>query len=374
MILRKNTDTILSRIGQNKAIIILGPRQCGKTTLLKMIVEKFDAPCIWFNGDDPADAVMLENSSVERLKTLIGHHKLIVIDEAQEIKNIGGTVKLITDLIKNVCPIISGSSSFELYYKLNEPLTGRKYEHNLFPFSFSEMVDEHGLKFELQQLENRLIFGSYPEIVTNPGNEKELLTELTSSYLYKDIFKFGNIRKPKELEKVVQLLAWQVGSEVNTSEIAQSAGISSETVERYMDLMEKAYIIFQLPAFSRNLRNEIKKNKKVYFYDNGIRNAIIGNYSLPDSRNDIGALWENYLVSERKKFNHYRGFYGFSYFWRTQQQQEIDYLEEIDGNISVFELKWNPNKKPRFPLTFTRNYEVEITMVVNRNNIEQFIS
>ena len=339
-----------------------------------MLIDQVDSPCIWFNGDDPSDARMLENSSTERLKLLIGQNRIIVIDEAQEIDNIGVTVKLIIDSIDHVTPIISGSSAFELSNKLNEPLTGRKFEHHLFPFSFSEMVDEHGLKKELQQLENRLIYGSYPEIVTNPGNEKELLTELTSSYLYKDVFKYGNLRKPKELEKIVQLLAWQIGSEVNVSEISQSAGISFDTVERYMDLLEKAFVIFQLPAFSRNLRNEIRKNKKIYFYDNGVRNAIIGNYSLPENRNDIGALWENYLVSERKKFNNYRGFYGFSYFWRTQQQQEIDYLEEIDGKISAFEFKWNPNKNPRLPLTFTRNYKVETSMVVNRENLERFLS
>jgi len=339
-----------------------------------MLLDQVDSPFIWFNGDDPADARMLENSSTERLKSLIGKNKIIVIDEAQEIDKIGVTVKLIIDSIDDVTPIVSGSSAFELSNRLNEPLTGRKYEHHLFPFSFSEMLIEHGLKQELQQLENRLIYGLYPEIVTNPGNEKELLIELTSSYLYKDVFKYGNIRKPKELEKIVQLLAWQVGSEVNISEISQSAGISFDTVERYIDLLEKAFIIFQLPAFSRNLRNEIRKNKKIYFYDNGVRNAIIGNYSLPENRNDIGALWENYLVSERKKFNHYRGFYGFAYFWRTQQQQEIDYLEEIDGKISAFEFKWNPNKKPRLPLTFTRNYKVEKSMVVNRDNLEHFLS
>jgi predicted AAA+ superfamily ATPase len=374
VIRRENSDTIHSRIGQDKTLIILGPRQCGKTTLLRMLLDQVDSPFIWFNGDDPADARMLENSSTERLKSLIGKNKIIVIDEAQEIDKIGVTVKLIIDSIDDVTPIVSGSSAFELSNRLNEPLTGRKYEHHLFPFSFSEMLIEHGLKQELQQLENRLIYGSYPEIVTNPGNEKELLIELTSSYLYKDVFKYGNIRKPKELEKIVQLLAWQVGSEVNISEISQSAGISFDTVERYIDLLEKAFIIFQLPAFSRNLRNEIRKNKKIYFYDNGVRNAIIGNYSLPENRNDIGALWENYLVSERKKFNHYNGFYGFAYFWRTQQQQEIDYLEEIDGKISAFEFKWNPNKNPRLPLTFTRNYKVEKSMVVNRDNLEHFLS
>jgi hypothetical protein len=236
------------------------------------------------------------------------------------------------------------------------------------------MIEHHDLRTELQKLEQRLIYGSYPEVVTNEGREKELLNLLASSYLYKDIFKFGNIRKPSELEKIVQLLAWQIGSEVNTSEVAVSAGTTSETVERYIDILEKAYIVFRLPSFARNVRNEIKKNKKIYFYDNGIRNAVVGNFSFLSNRNDVGALWENYLVSERRKLNSYRSFYGSTYFWRTPQQQEIDYIEEIDGKISAFEFKWNPKKKTRFSLTFTKNYHPETTEIFHRDNYESFLT
>ena len=373
MIQRTIEDNIIKRIDGKKSIILLGPRQCGKTTLLKSTCEKLTKPYIWFNGDNPGDARLIENSSLERLKSIIGKNEVIVIDEAQDIPNIGKTIKLIVDYIEDVCPIISGSSSFELSSELNEPLTGRKYEFNLYPLSFKEMVNYHDLRTELQQVEQRLIFGSYPEVLTNPGKEKELLHLLASSYLYKDIFKFGNIRKPSDLEKIVQLLAWQIGNEVNISEVAKSAGTTSETVERYINILEKAYIVFRLPSFSRNVRNEIKKNKKVYFYDNGIRNAVIGHFSFISNRNDVGALWENYLVSERKKLNSYQGFYGSSYFWRTQQQQEIDYIEEIDGKISAFEFKWNPNKKSGFPVTFTKTYHPHKTEIIHRENYESFL-
>ena len=374
MIQRIIQKDILDRIKDKKAILLLGPRQCGKTTLLKSVAEHSGKSYIWFNGDNPADARLLEGSSVARLKSLIGKNELIIIDEAQDIQGIGKTIKLITDYINGACPVVSGSSSFELSSELSEPLTGRKHEYNLYPFSFRELLDNGDLRTVVQEIEQRLIFGSYPEVCTNPGQEKELLSLLASSYLYKDIFKFGSLRKPAQFEKIVQLLAWQVGSEVNISGVAQSAGTSSETVERYIDMLEKAFIVFRLPAFSKNLRNEIKKNKKVYFYDNGIRNAVIGNYSLLENRNDVGALWENYLVSERRKYNAYRYFYGHPYFWRTRQQQEIDYIEEVDGSISAWEFKWNPAKKTSFPLTFTKTYHPSKTEVIHRDNFELFLS
>lgn len=361
-------------LGQDRAIIIYGPRQCGKTTLLKFICSRLDGEFLWLNGDENADAALLADNSRDRLSKILGNHKYLIIDEAQEVRDIGKVVKTIIDSIPGICPILSGSSAFELANKLNEPLTGRKFEVYLYPLAFSELSNYHGLKQELQELERRLIFGSYPDIVIGTGKEKELLHELTGSYLYKDVFKYGNIRKPKELEKIITLLAWQIGSEVNISEIARESGTSSETVERYIDLLQKAFILFELPAFSRNLRNEIKKNKKIYFYDNGIRNALTGNFSLLANRNDVGALWENYLVSERQKVNAFRSFYGFRYFWRTQQQQEIDYLEEIDGEIHAFEFKWNPNKKVRFSKTFTSNYPVTQTMTVNQGNYEKFLT
>lgn len=374
MIPRIPLHQITSKLDKHRAIVIYGPRQCGKTTLLNMLTPELKGDFLWLDGDDSADAALLSDSSKERLKRVVGENKYLIIDEAQEIDEIGKKIKIIIDSLPGVCPILSGSSAFELANKLNEPLTGRKFEFHLYPMAFSEMSTHHGLRKEIQQIESRLIFGSYPEIIMNPGQEKDLLTELTSSYLYKDVFKYGNIRKPKELEKIVTMLAWQVGSEVNTSEIAREAGTSSHTVERYIDLLQKAYIIFELPAFSRNLRNEIKKNKKIYFFDNGIRNAVIGNLGLLANRNDVGALWENYLVSERHKINAFRGFHGYKYFWRTRQQQEIDYLEEADGKINAFEFKWNPRKMPAFSHTFTRNYPVHSTTVVNPGNYDRFLT
>lgn len=374
MIKRSIQEDILERIPDKKAIILLGPRQCGKTTLLRNISDRLKKPFIWFNGDNPSDARMLENSSLERLRSIIGNNEIIIIDEAQDISNIGKTVKLITDYLGNVCPIISGSSSFELSSELNEPLTGRKYEFNLYPLTFKELVNHRDLRSELQDLERRLIYGSYPEVHTNPQREKELLYLLASSYLYKDVFKFGNIKKPFQLEKIVRLLALQVGNEVNISEVANSAGTSSETVERYIDILEKAFIVFRLPALARNVRNEIKRNRKIYFYDNGIRNAVIGNFGAISNRDDVGTLWENYLTSERRKMNAYNRFYGHSYFWRTQQQQEIDYIEEVDGNISAYEFKWNPNKQSRFPVTFTKNYKPVSTEIIHRENFESFLN
>jgi len=374
MIPRLPLHKITSKLDRHRAIVLYGPRQSGKTTLLKMVTSQLEGDYLWLNGDENADAALLSDNSRERLKRLIGKNKYLIVDEAQEINEIGKKIKVIIDSLPDVCPILSGSSAFELVNKLNEPLTGRKFEIFLYPMAFSEMSAHHGLRKEIQQLESRLIFGSYPEIIMNPGQEKDLLTELTSSYLYKDVFKYGNIRKPKELEKIVTLLAWQVGSEVNTSEIAGEAGTSSHTVDRYIDLLQKAFILFELPAFSRNLRNEIKKNKKIYFFDNGIRNALIGNLGLLANRNDVGSLWENYLVSEKHKLNAFLDFHGYKYFWRTRQQQEIDYLEEADGKISAFEFKWNPRKVATFSRTFTRNYSVHSTTVVNPDNYDRFLT
>jgi len=374
MIPRLPLHKITSKLDRHRAIVLYGPRQSGKTTLLKMVTSQLEGDYLWLNGDENADAALLSDNSRERLKRLIGKNKYLIVDEAQEINEIGKKIKVIIDSLPDVCPILSGSSAFELANKLNEPLTGRKFEIFLYPMAFSEMSAHHGLRKEIQQLESRLIFGSYPEIIMNPGQEKDLLTELTSSYLYKDVFKYGNIRKPKELEKIVTLLAWQVGSEVNTSEIAGEAGTSSHTVDRYIDLLQKAFILFELPAFSRNLRNEIKKNKKIYFFDNGIRNALIGNLGLLANRNDVGSLWENYLVSEKHKLNAFLDFHGCKYFWRTRQQQEIDYLEEADGKISAFEFKWNPRKVATFSRTFTRNYSVHSTTVVNPDNYDRFLT
>ena len=373
MIKRLLYSYINNRLFKGKAILILGPRQSGKTTLIESILRDHSQPSIVLNGDEPDVRELLSSPTSTRLKSIIGKHKIVFIDEAQRIPNIGITIKLFTDILKEVQVIATGSSAFDLANKTNEPLTGRKYEYLLFPFSFGEMVDHHGLIEEKRLLESRLIFGYYPEIVTKPGEEKELLKLLSGSYLYKDILTFEQVKKPAILEKIVKALALQIGSEITYHEIGQLVGADNETVEKYVDLLEKAFVVFRLPAFSRNIRNEIKKGKKVYFYDNGIRNAVISNFSAVNNRSDIGALWENLLISERMKYLHYSGVDVSRYFWRTTMQQEIDYIEESSGKLSAFEIKWNPKAKVRFPKTFINAYPLSSTKLITPENFESFL-
>lgn len=373
MIKRYIHNDIISRLFKGKAILILGPRQSGKTTLVESILKDHPQPSISLNGDEADVREILSNTTSTRLKSIIGKNKIVFIDEAQRIPNIGLTIKLFTDSIKDVQVIASGSSSFDLVNKTNEPLTGRKYEYHLFPLSFVEMVEHHGLLEEKRLLEHRLIFGYYPEIVTKPGEEMELLKLLSGSYLYKDLLTLEFVKKPAKLEKIVKALALQIGSEVTYHEIGQLVGADNETIEKYIDLLEKAFVVFRLPAFSRNVRNEIKKGKKVYFYDNGIRNAVISNFSAAPTRSDVGALWENLIISERMKYLHYSGADALRYFWRTTMQQEIDYVEEINGKLSAFEFKWNPKTKGRFSKTFTNAYPETSTKIITPENFESFL-
>jgi len=373
MIKRLLYSYINNRLFKGKAILILGPRQSGKTTLIESILHDHSQPSISLNGDEPDVRELLSNTTSTRLKSIIGKNKIVFIDEAQRIPNIGITIKLFTDALKGIQVIATGSSAFDLANKTNEPLTGRKYEYLLFPFSFGEMVDHHGLIEEKRLLENRLIFGYYPEIVTKPGEEKELLKLLSGSYLYKDILALEQVKKPAILEKIARALALQVGSEITYHEIGQLVGADNETVEKYVDLLEKAFVVFRLPAFSRNIRNEIKKGKKVYFYDNGIRNAVISNFSAVSTRSDVGPLWENLVISERMKYLHYSGADVSRYFWRTTMQQEIDYIEETSGKLSAFEIKWNPKAKVRFPKTFINAYPLNSTKLITPENFESFL-
>jgi predicted AAA+ superfamily ATPase len=358
---------------KNKAIIIFGPRQVGKTTLVEDLLKDFKEPIIRFNGDESDIRELLTNPTSSMLKTLTAGKEIVLIDEAQRIENIGITVKLFVDTMPEKQIIATGSSSFELANKINEPLTGRKYEVMLFPLSFSEMTRYHGLLEEKRQLEQRLVFGSYPEIVTNPKEAKQNLKALAGSYLYKDILSFCSIQKPVVLEKILKALALQLGSEVKYSELANLIGVDKQTIEKYIDILEKAFILFRLPALNRNIRNEIKKGKKIYFFDNGIRNAVIGNFTHTRLRTDIGALWENYLVSERKKVFSYGNSDVFPYFWRTVQQQEIDYIEEDSGIISAWEFKWNQKTKVKFSKTFVSNYSPVTTSIISPSNFEELL-
>lgn len=373
MITRKLETVIQSRMFKGKAIILLGPRQTGKTTLLKKITTGQNQDVLWLDADDPFVRSQLTNANIADLKRLVGNYKIMVVDEAQQIKNIGLTLKLITDHIPNVQLLVSGSSALELAEEISEPLTGRKYEFFLYPLSFEELLDHYGWMEEKRLLEQRLLYGSYPEIVTTTGNVKETLSLLAGSYLYKDIFKYKDLRRPELLERLLQSLALQLGSQVSYNELSRMIGADIETVERYISLLEKTFVIFRLPSFSRNVRNELKKSRKIFFYDNGIRNAIINNFSPLNLRNDKGALWENYLISERMKFLHYNGLYANRYFWRTQQQQEIDYLEDTDGTIHAFEFKWSNTTKAKIPVTFSIAYPDHTFEVVTPEKYEFFL-
>ncbi len=356
-----------------KAVLLIGPRQVGKTTLMEKIKEGFTGKSLWLDCDEPDVRQRLTNTSSTALKNWFADAELVLIDEAQRVKNIGLTLKLITDKIKQVKLLAAGSSSFELANEINEPLTGRKWEFMLLPLSIEEMQQHHGEMEEQRLLHHRLVYGMYPEIISRPGKELSLLLHLSGSYLYKDIFTFHDVRKPEVLEKLLQSLALQIGSEVNYNELAQMCGTDQATIQRYFDLLEKAYVVFRLPAFSRNLRNELKKSRKVYFYDNGIRNALINNFQPVDLRTDMGALWENFLVSERTKWLVNHQHYAIRYFWRTTQQQEIDYLEEKDGILYAFEFKWSSTSKVSFPKTFLAAYENSQTLVVSPENYLKFV-
>jgi predicted AAA+ superfamily ATPase len=373
MVRRQQTDYARARLFKGKALLVFGPRQVGKTTFVENLIADLDKKTLFLNGDESDVLVLFENPNVTKLKNIIGDNEILVIDEAQRITNIGIVIKIIVDQLKSVQVIATGSSSFELANKLNEPLTGRKYEMFLYPIAFSEMVTHNGLLEEKRNLEQRLIYGSYPEIITNPIDAKEHIKLISNSYLYKDLFLLDQISKPVLLQKIVKALALQVGSEVNYNELSRLLQIDNKTVEKYIDLLEKAFVIFKLPALSNNVRNEIKKGKKIYFYDNGIINAVIGNFNPLSQRTDIGGLWENYIISERIKHLNIQQNEAISYFWRTTQQQEIDYIEKIDNQILACEIKWNPKAKYKIPVTFSTNYENVESKIVTPDNYEEFL-
>jgi len=370
MYLRILENIIKEKIGSGKAIIIVGARQVGKTTLIKNLLQEKEY--LFFDADDPTIRQLLSSPNTEQIRTFLGDYKTVFVDEAQRIEEIGLTLKIITDQFKNVQLFVSGSSSFDLGNKLNEPLTGRKWEYELFPISWEEFEKREGFIKAEQQIENRLLYGFYPEVLNNQGKERGVLKNLTSSYLYRDILAFSEIRKPEILDNLLLALSLQVGSEVNYNELAKTIGVNKITIQKYIDILEKAYIVFRLSSFSRNLRTEIKRNRKIYFYDNGIRNMIIGNFNQLKLRTDVGALWENFLISERVKQNIYKDTFARMYFWRTKQQQEIDFVEEKDGKIFGFEFKWKSKSKIKLPATFIKTYDAE-TKIIDRNNFREFV-
>jgi predicted AAA+ superfamily ATPase len=372
MINRIIHEQFQKKLFQGKALILVGPRQVGKTTLLKLLFDK-KPEVLWLTGDDPETRALLHEISLRRWKLLIGKHTILVIDEAQRIENIGIKLKLVIDHMKEVQVVASGSSAFELANKINEPLTGRTWTYHLYPLSHKELVEHHGWLSEKQNLDQRLIYGSYPEVVNNPDEARTVLQALADSYLFKDILMWEGIKKADKLVQLLQAVAYQVRNEVSYNELGKIVGLDSETVGKYIQLLEKAYIIFRLPPLSRNLRKEIKTKRKIYFYDNGIRNAVIARFQPLELRDDIGALWENWLISERKKVLKYNRVSVNSFFWRTQDQQEIDYVEERDGFFHAFEMKWNPNRRVRFSKTFLRAYPKHTMTILNRDTFGPFL-
>lgn len=370
MINRSLSKTLINKFGKGKAILLIGPRQVGKTTLIQNLLK--DKKHLFLNGDDPQIRDLLNTPNTEEIKAIIGKNDLVFIDEAQRFENIGLTLKLITDQFKGVQLLVTGSSAFELKNLINEPLTGRKWQYHLYPISWQEFEEHFSYLTAQQQLEHRMIYGMYPEIIMNLGEEKERLRVLIDSFLYKDIYSFFNIKKPKLLEKLLSALAYQVGQEVSYNELSRLLGIDKNTVSNYIDILESNFVIFRLSPFSKNLRSEIKRNQKIYFYDNGLRNSIIGDYRPLDTRQDKGALWENFLISERQKLNAYHQNYSKSYFWRTTRQQEIDYIESTADQLYAYEFKWNSKKKTKFPKTFTDAYHAN-TKVIDKKIFRELL-
>ncbi len=373
MISRNLYKSIRARLGQGKAVVVFGARQVGKTTLVRALLEDCYERVLRLNGDEPDVRSSLENATSSQLRMLCAGHDAIFIDEAQRIPNIGLTIKLLVDEIPEVQTVATGSSAFELADRIQEPLTGRKFEFHLYPLSYREMAEHHSLLEERRLLEQRLVYGFYPEIVTHPDDARERLLLLADSYLYKDLLMLEDIKKPGLLEKILRALALQLGSEVSYAEIASLVGSDRATVEKYIELLEKVYVVFRLPAFSRNARNEIRKGRKIYFHDLGIRNALLGSFQPVANRTDIGSLWENFLIVERMKTMEAEMKRVKRYFWRTTQKQEIDYIEEQNEQLLACEFKWNPRKQRALPAPFTRSYPNATAAHVSRNVYEDFV-
>ena len=381
LIKRQLHNVIKERMFKGKAIVLIGARQVGKTTLFEQILSDPDIQVpqdqiLRLYCDDAQTRAILEQAdNLNNMRMLIANNRIVLVDEAQRIQGIGLILKLITDHFKDVQLLVTGSSSLALQGKLNEPLTGRKFEYDLYPISTQELLNNGGLLRVRQSLEARLIYGSYPDVVSSADNVRDILMNLSGSYMYQDLLSMEGVRKPVLLEKLLVALALQVGGVVSYNELAQTIGSDAKTVEKYVDLLEKCYVVFRLNGLSRNLRNELKKSKKIFFYDNGIRNALIHNFNPLDLRDDAGALWENFCIAERIKYNHYNGRFVNRYFWRTSERQEIDYVEECDGQMSAFEMKSNPNKaNVALPSAFLKAYSVKETSVITPDNYVDWLA
>jgi predicted AAA+ superfamily ATPase len=363
-----------NNIDFEKAIVLKGARQVGKTTLISKLLRN-KKKVLWVDGDDPTTRNLWSDISKETLKIFIEPFDYIVIDEAQRIENIGLAVKMIVDMKLNKQVIVSGSSSINLASSVNEALTGRKWNVELFPLSWQEIAAQYGLFEALKRLDNLLIYGNYPEIVEAKDRQTERLKELTSSYLYQDILEYGDIRKPELLVKLLRAIAYQVGNEVSYNELANTLQTDNETIRRYIDLLEDSYVIFRLPPLSTNPRKEISTSRKIYFFDNGIRNALLNDFKPVEVRNDKGAIWENFIVSEIYKKNRYAPHTDTNelFFWRSKAKSEIDLILKRADNIEAIEIKYSPRKKGSFPPSFIERYQPSKTGTLNRDNFYEYL-
>jgi predicted AAA+ superfamily ATPase len=365
---RQITPKIEQDLFKGKIIILLGARQVGKSTLIKMLPSTNKLKTMWLDGENADVIQLLKNANSERLKQITINHQVVVIDEAQKIENIGSILKLFADYHKEIQVIASGSSAFELRNTLNEPLTGRKFEYHLYPISFPEMVAHSNLLQEIRQLPQRLVYGCYPEIVTRPNDAERLLRFLSESYLYKDIFLFKGIKKPEKMLELLRHLAWQIGNEVNPNELSKHLKIDHQTVESYITMLEQAFVVYKLPAYHTNQRNELKKSKKIYFNDLGIRNALINDFRPIETRSDSGSLFENFVINELLKQNEYKQIHANFYFWRNTDQREIDLVVQKNNQLQTFEIKWSPTKKMHLTKSFSNIYGEVIFTTVHREN------
>jgi len=373
MINRKIEKNIVENLFKGKVIIIYGAKQVGKTTLVKKIADDYKGQSSYFNCDLISVQDALSIPEANRIKDFLGDHNIIILDEAQRIKNIGLTLKILIDTYPELQIIATGSSSFDLANEINEPLTGRKIVFNLFPLSVEEIMGDNGFLYIDSKLEKILRYGTYPDVFFSEDKEAaSKLEEIASSYLFKDILSFDKIKKSSIIVKLLQLLALQVGSEVSYNELATKLGINRITVEKYIDILEQCFILFRINSFSRNLRNEISKSIKIYFYDLGVRNILIKNLNPLDIRNDAGFLWENFCILERMKRNKYNNIFANYYFWRTYNQKGINFIEERDGKLFAYEFKLN-KEHSKAPSIFLETYKNSQYQTINRENYYKFL-
>jgi hypothetical protein len=373
-LVRDLSDNILKKLKPNKVVLVFGARRVGKTLLVKEILAKVNEPVLILNGEDINVHDKLAIRSVENYKQILGTYKLLYIDEAQKIPEIGEKLKLMIDEIDGLKIIISGSSSFDIHKDAGEPLTGRKYTFNLYTFSENEYNQIENSISKIDRLSERLVFGNYPELLHLPDRQDKVdyLNEMISSYLLKDILVYEHIKNSQKIFNLLRLIAFQIGEEVSLQELGIQLGISKNTVEKYLDLLSKVFILHKVEGFSRNLRKEITKNSRWYFLDNGIRNAVIANFNPVHARNDIGALWENYMISERLKYQSFKRISSNNYFWRTYEQQEIDWVEERDGSLFGYEFKWKEDKV-KIPSQWKSAYPGASFELINVNNFNEWL-